>query len=270
MTTPDSPFDEVVRLAHVQALDAAACHASRATADHEARREIDVVQRELDAVTAELQRLRALPELKVGQRARRLARMSRCEAPVAEVPLTATDSNAPRPSITAGAVVVVRNRREPLSALLAMFAEAGVEDLEIVDDASIDPATVGLLDSLDTKVHRMPVTLGAAGPWAYGIMARMLVRQPTFLVVGEALPTASIRDEVVERMLWELDRHHVPIGLPIIDEVGEGLPAMFRLYPQASLFEPEVRPLDPPYVAQQVRAGADRPEERFARIHDAP
>jgi len=261
---PTDRFDDVVAMAHRHALDAATCRSSN---DAGRRQEL---QRRLDAVTAELERLRALPELKVGQRLRHTARTVRGSSgtvqPADAVVATDTIQEAP----TVGAVIVVRNRRVALTTLIDRHLDPSSVSIEVIDDAGSDPATARMLDTLGVPVRRLESPLGSAGPWATGAMAAQLAARPTLLVTGDAVPGPSCPDDVIDRMRWELGR--APgvgaVGLRVAPD-GHGIPPVFRLYRPGTGPGDPVQMLPEPYVGVVLRETPDDPGERFARLHDS-
>lgn len=253
---------QVVDLAHHHALDAIGCRLSN---DVNARHEL---QRQLDAVGAELDRLRSLPELKLGQRARQFGRLlRRCVHHHGVDPVTGEPTNLAAPPAV-GAVVIVRNRCNALMATISMLQRAGIDDIAVIDDASTDPRCMTMLESLDLPVHHLTEPMGWAGPWVTGAMARILSQRPALLICGEAVPKVSCPPDAIDRLLWELNRHPEvgAVGLPIHPvSSGSGIEPAFRLYRPDAGPRAECLELESPYVAEQLRLESDNPSERFAR-----
>ena len=239
----------------------AAAVRQRQTSDAEALADL---QRRLDAVSAELERLRALPELKVGQRLRQLARVGR------STPLPAPPGQAHTPTSVMSAVVVVRNRTAALDAVLAALRDAEVDRIEVIDDASADPSAVAALRASGAMVRRLDTPLGALGPWATGAMAEHLADGPTLLVTGDAAPSPDCPHDVIDRMRWELDRNRDAQAVELrVDGADRAVDAMFRLHRDTGPALDAVV-LPDPYTARVLRSTPDDPAERFARFHDEP
>lgn len=301
----------LIELAHRRALETAElrrelalAHGRLAALAHDAgaRRDLEA---QLAATTAALDRLRALPELRVGQRLRHTARRLRPrgsgppEGPPATVaPGDATATAAPGSTSEVGerptglgypdqpppsAIIVVRDRRRGLGPLLAWLDEHGVERVEIVDDGSTDPATVELLGTLDRPVHRVQAGLGPGAPWALGLVAELSLDEPVLVIDGDTVPAASCPADAPERLRHELQR------APDVDAVALGSARDGRRGPSterpASGREEDtpdfalvrarlphlprrVATLAEPYVARRASwaAGDDDPAERYARL----
>jgi hypothetical protein len=233
----------------------------RQTSDAEALAEL---QRRLDAVSAELERLRALPELKVGQRLRQLARVGKT------TPLPEPPAHAHNPASAMSAVLVVRNRTAAFDAVLSVLRDAEVDRIEVIDDASADPSTVAALRASGLPVRRLAAPLGALGPWAIGAMAEHLADGPTLLVTGDAAPSPDCPHDVIERMRWELDRDRDAQAVELrVDGADRAVDAMFRLHRDTGP-APDAVVLPDPYTAMVLRSTPDDPAERFARFHDEP
>jgi hypothetical protein len=233
----------------------------RQTSDAEALADL---QRQLDAVSAELERLRALPELKVGQRLRQLARVGRNTA------LPETPRHARTPTSAMSAVLVVRNRTAALDAVLAVLRDAQVDRIEVIDDASTNPSTGAALRDSGVVVRRLAAPLGALGAWATGAMAEHLADGPTLLVTGDAAPSPDCPHDVIDRMRWELDRNRDAQAVELrVDGAERAVDAMFRLH-RATGPALDAVVLADPYTARVLHSTPDDPAERFARFHDEP
>jgi len=248
------------------------------------------VEAELAAVSAELDRLRALPELRVGQRLRHLARRGQGAgrtpgrdepdpdmAPSTDPPPDPAAEGLGYPARTATrAIVVVRNRRAGLDRLLAWLGQAGVTRVELVDDASSDPLTRQWLAASGIPVHRVERELGPAAAWALGLVAGPDHVPPTLVVDGDTLPAEDCPDDLVDRLEHELCRDDsLDAVAPDVAEApveAAHAPAMWL-----------VRAVSPP--PHRMRTGRlarpyavkcaswaladDDPNERFARLADA-
>ncbi|MEO1056154.1 MAG: hypothetical protein AAFY28_04490, partial [Actinomycetota bacterium] len=129
------------------------------------------------AAEAELDRLRALPELKVGQRVRQpVAALARRRSDVGAPAAPASTPVVPATAGRATALVLVRNRRHSLPAVVAWLRANGVERIEIVDNATSDPLTLRAIEQSGLAVHRLEEDLGDAAPWAAGALVDQLVR----------------------------------------------------------------------------------------------
>lgn len=184
---------------------------------------------ELAVTSAALERLRALPEVKIGQRMRHIVRSlgpSRSDRRADDLQRVTVDDpgGAPaepaEPAVGAGeapglrypdhpppaAIVVVRDRRQGLLSLLAWLDDHGIERVEIVDDGSTDPATRELLGGLDRPVHRLDADLGAGAPWAIGLVAELSIDEPVLVIDADTVPAPSCPDDAPARMRHELQR----------------------------------------------------------------
>jgi hypothetical protein len=163
-------------LAHTQSVAAAS-----ATAELDELRwqiENDVHLKELRvqlvAVSAELDRLRSIPELRVGQRFRQVSRSVRRSDGGADTneSSAADATDAPEPSFDGStgprnsdlsvptAVISVRNRAQVAANVISQLKALGVEHIFVVDNASSDPAVAEMLARLDCSVTRLDVDLG--------------------------------------------------------------------------------------------------------------
>jgi hypothetical protein len=243
------------------------------------------------AVTSELDRLRAIPELRVGQRLRRLAGPApAADAPVAPVAASnqvggGTDSEPDRaerrgmgyPEPPAPAVVVlVRNRRRGIEPLLAWLAARGVTTVELVDNASSDPATVELLVASSRTVHRVDEDLGELAPWVLGVAPRLLADGHVLFVDGDTVPADGCPDDALARLHHELARHAdadaVDIEPAPAPAGGSDRRPLFRLVRAGTSEHPAAAlAVGDPYAVRCASwdAAADDPDERFARLCDA-
>ena len=243
---------------------------------------------QLDAVTAELDRLRSIPELRAGQRLRHATQSLR--RPAADPSVATSGDQEPEnisvaqvepgfagstelPHVSAPiptAVVTARNRGKALREVVSRLKDLGVIDVFVVDNASSDPAVAQVLDAFDCTIITLDVDLGNDAPWASGVMARQLSLGDVLDVAGSAVPSPECPSDVLDRMVDELRRH------PEVDAVelrenpqppsgGAG----FRLLRQGLRSRPvSVATLHDPYVATAVRSDLSEPSERYARLHD--
>lgn len=279
-----------VDLAHSNALEAVAAAKER----DELRWQIDNdaqlkdLQDQLAAVAAELDRLRSIPELRVGQRFRQVSRsVRRSDAGISvdgssDDSLGATPEPTPESALEGStglihpalpvpvAVLTVRNRGEALLEALSRLRELGIEDLFVVDNASSDPAVARALAELDCSVTRLDADLGSDGPWASGLMARLLFAGNVLDVSGLVVPGAGCPDDVIDRMTDEL-RRQADVDCVQLSENPPTAGALggFRLLRHGLQSRPDrASVLDAPYAAAAIRSEPSDPSERYARLHD--
>ena len=225
-----TPLEQIAEAAHRRAL----ARANERRSGEEVRRlaaELHEATLHLAATEAELQRLRALPELRVGQRVRHLLRRrARDPAPLPRHPSVAAEP-APDPGeVTCGlgyaeppapaAIVVVRNRRRGVQPLLRWLSDHGVDGVEVVDDATSDPSTLELLGSLGQPVHRCDAHLGSVGPWAIGLVAELSATSPVLVIDGDTLPSVECPDDVLARLDHELERDAAADAVELAEGIG--------------------------------------------------
>jgi hypothetical protein len=276
---------EVVRLARENAALRARLGGELAHAEAQVR-----------AVTAELDRLRAIPELRVGQRLRQLAHaVPSGSGGVLSTANPAGDAAAPAatsghaPEAQAGepgmgytdppppaVVVLVRNRRRAIEPLLAWLGERGVTHVELVDNASSDPATVELLAGSDRVVHRVEDDLGTLAPWVLGVAARLLADGPVLFVDGDTMPSDDCPSDALARLHHELARcseaDAVELAAAAAPVGRDDRRPLFQLVRAGTAERPAAAiALVRPYEARCASwdAAADDPDERFARLCDA-
>jgi hypothetical protein len=282
-----TPLEQVAELTHRRALALAIEHGpggqvQRLTAElHDARLQ-------LTATEAELERLRALPELRAGQRVRHLLRRG-AQRPPTPVPSTDRSEQYPSASPIAApdrglgyrepaapaAIVVVRNRRRGLQPLLRWIGDHGVERIELVDDATSDPATLELLESLDLPIHRCDAQLGAVAAWAMGLVAELSTTTPVLVIDADTLPATECPDDVLARLDHELEHDRdvdaVELGVGTHPDAPLRPAPSFRLV-RAGLprLPARVAALTDPYVAVRASwsAASDDPDEAYARWCD--
>lgn len=284
---------QAIELAHRQALLAARCQheldtlrrrAAAVAPSDELRAEVTQLRLELDAITVELERLRRRTEVKVGQLLRRpVTRRPGSDGPVVSAPVvplqqeeraTVHRVTPPVPSPALRAVVVVRNRRWGLERLLNWLERQRVVAVELVDDATADPATLELLGRLPYAVHRTEQPFGILAPWALGVMGRLLANGPVIVADGDAVPGETCPDDAMERMLHELDRRPEVDVIGLSPESAAGLArtsaGIWLVRAGAFSLPREVPPLAAPYSFAWASAhiDPDDPAERFARHHD--
>ncbi len=296
LTQPDQRqesqrIEALVTLAHEHALRAHAAEVELGALRWQQRHDPDAVRlrAELAAVSAELDRLRALPELRVGQRLRHAASALRrtpsepaadrsAVAPVGvdggnRVARDDLDGLGHPPMPAPCAVIVVRNRPASLQLVVAWLEQHDVDAVEVVDNASSDPTLSVLLGALDAPVTRLPVDLGPGAAWASGALARR-TRDTDVLVIdvdgrGVTLPEASCPADVLDRMTHELVRHR---GLDAVElsPSSEQDPGRFRMIRRGLDSVPvAVGRLDPPYRSVTTAGDPREPSERFADLHDS-
>ena len=277
----DDTVGELIDRCHRAAVDAA----TRAP-DVAAANALVQARLELAAESAELERLRRRPEVKLGQLVRgiwhrRPGRVERGPVPADDAHIdrsnTVAESTAPSsapPGTNRAApsgVIVVRNRRAALVELLALLAESGVDRIDIVDNASSDPATLELLAGLGRPVRRFESPIGADEAWASGLMAQHLVDGPTLLIGGDTVPADGCPADVIERMSAELGRRPdaEAVSLPAQGIAPGGRRPRFELVRAGAERRPRVvATLSAPYGCRIAPADADDPAERFASHHD--
>ena len=273
----DDAVADLIDRCHRAAIEAASRTPDVAVADELAR-----TQLELAAASVELERLRQRPEVKLGQLLRvvahRLRTLSRGGAPHADLSPAerhVARAGAPaRPERTGdapAAVIVVRNRRTALAGLLSTLREAGVERIDLVDNATSDPATLELLTELGYPVRRFESPIGADEVWASGLMARHLVTGPTLLIGGDTVPSDGCPSDAIARMSTELARRPEAEGVAV---VGEGVsvdgrrPCLLLVRAGATRRPRVITALPAPYACRIAPADPDDPAERFAAHHD--
>ena len=223
----------------------------------------------------ELERLRSLPELKLGQRVRQpfgvLAR--RRGGGVTPEDVTPEDAGEAAPARgvtgTSAAVVLVRNRRRAIEPTLDWLARLGVDDVAIIDNATSDPLTLNALEDLGVVVHRSEEDLGDAAPWSLGAMARPLLTADVLMVGEDTVPSATAPPDLIDRMRAELrnvpDAGAVDLVAPV---PGDRLAWMRLVRCGAGPSDPTMR-IEQPWV--ELASGAidpDDPQERYARLHE--
>jgi hypothetical protein len=251
---------------------------------------------QLEAVTAELDRLRSIPELRVGQRLRHVAKSigsddSDSSAAIIEdvsPPRTPANQADPTPESAIGssaegltglrypvlavpaAVVTFRNRGEALVEAASRLKALGIENVALVDNASSDPAMAKAVAVLDYAVTRLDVDLGSDAPWASGVMARLLAIGNVLEIAGLAVPGPGCPDDVVDRMTEELRRRPDIDAVELRQDPDSPLrDTTFRLLRQGMRSRPSlVAQLDDPYVAVAIRSDPLKPSEQYARLHD--
>lgn len=284
----ESPrVEAVVALAHEHAQRAHAALAELAAMQWQQLHDPDVarLRAELAAVSAELERLRALPELRVGQRMRHAASVVRRSAaePSPERSAVGADERRPAshvdvralghpPMLPPSAVLVVRNRPASLQLVLDWLDQHGVDDLEIVDNASSDPVLVAHLGVLGAPVTPVPVDLGPGAAWASGVLARCSVERNVLVIdidgQGVTLPDAACPSDVIDRMTHELARR------PDLDAVelsasSERDLGRFRMIRCGLASVPvDVGRLESPYRSVTTAPDPSDPSERYAVLHD--
>jgi hypothetical protein len=302
-------LEQMAECVHRQALGSAALRDEVATLHHRlaagerAAAEVDDLRARLEATDAELDRLRALPELRAGQRLRHTARLGAAGSEIRdggggdavaadsartdpqsldtadrESTVAADTSSEPGlgyPEPRVAAIVVVRNRRAGLGPLLQWLGDHGVERIDIVDDATSDPATLETLAGIGHPVHRLDAALGPLGPWALGLVAEFSLRDPVLVVDADAVPAADCPDDALAHLFHELHRRPavdaVELAAARAPERAAPGPPHFRLV-RARLprLPGEIVTLDAPYTAGRASwdAPVGDPSERFARRAD--
>ena len=243
---------------------------------------------ELAAVSAELERLRALPELRVGQRVRQttsfLRRSAARQPSELAVParVDADGSNSASNS-TAGAlahpplpspsvVLVVRNRPASLQLVLDWLERHDVDDVEIVDNASSDPTLLARFRALDAPVTRVPVDLGPSAAWASGVLSRRNLEGNVLVIdidgQGVTLPDVACPSDVVDRMTHELTRRSDLDAVELSPSSDQDL-GRFRLIRRDLHSAPtNVGRLESPYCSATTIPDLSDPSKRYAALHD--
>lgn len=314
-------LEQMAECVHRQALDAgvlrdevSTLHQRLATGA-QASAEVADLRARLAVTEAELDRLRALPELRAGQRFRHTARLGAAgterrdggerDAAVADLPppdpqdvdtadlestppadgsvgrITDTAPDAPAepglgyPEPRVAAIVLVRNRRGGLGSLLTWLREHGVERIEIVDDATSDPATLEMLAGIGHPVHRLDTALGPLGPWALGLVAELSLRDPVLVVDADTVADADCPDDVLAHLVHELRRRPEVDAVDVAGErapdgAASGPPQIRLVRARLPRLPVEIATLDAPYTARRASwdAAVADPAERFARRAD--
>jgi hypothetical protein len=243
------------------------------------RAELVDAQLQLAAVRAELERLRALPELKAGQRLRR-RRSTPPATPVSTPPAVADDDDRFEVAATGSgaeagvtAVIRVRNRRSGLPGLLDWLVTHGVERVEIVDDGSADPATVQLLDESPYQLHRLEAPVGPNAPFVVGLVAGLVSAGPVLVVDADAAVDDAAPADLLAQMLDQLAAEPGLDAVRLCAEAG-GVPAPEWLLVREGIdhVPTSIGALVVPGTLRSAADGVDPddPAERFARLHDDP
>jgi hypothetical protein len=307
-TLEQTTLEQMAECVHRQALDAAILRDEvstlhrRLAAGERAAVDVADLRARLAVTEAELDRLRALPELRAGQRFRHTARRGAAgtegrdgggrDAAIADLPppdpqdvdtadLDSTSADAPSepglgyPEPRVAAIVVVRNRRGGLESLLTWLGEHGVERIEIVDDATSDPATLEMLAGIGHRVHRLDTSLGPLGPWALGLVAELSLRDPVLVVDADSVPDADCPDDVLAHLVHELRRRPEDDAVDVATErapdgASSGPPQIRLVRARLPRLPVEIVTVDAPYTARRASwdAAVGDPAERFARRAD--
>ena len=222
------------------------------------------------AAEQELDRLRALPELKVGQRVRQpAAALSRRKKSPPTVPAASVEAVVPAETAPVAAFILVRNRRRSLDAMVAWLRAAGISRIEIVDNATSDPLTLNALERSGLRVHRLEEDLGDAAPWAVGALADPLLDGPVVLVGDDTVVTDQAPALLLDRLLALLDEAVDADALDLVSSGRPGRVAWIRAIRRGAGPQGERHTVNEPWVAlASLDADPDDPEERYARMHE--
>ena len=200
-------------------VDHAHAHAVRSV---QLQREVDRLgagDSEIAALQFEVDRLRALPEVRVGHRLRHvvasgIARLRRPKRSAGRGPLTeATSATEWRPPV----VIVVRDRLACLDELVTWLEANKVTEIHLVDNDSSYPPLVSYLDSSPHHVWRLGTKLGHEAPWVIGLVAELSSRGSFVVTDPDVIPDEACPPDVFDHLQRLLDRH------ADVDKVGLGL-----------------------------------------------
>lgn len=281
-------YDALVDRCHLAALEAL-----QPGPDDAVRDELVHARLQLAAVGAELERLQHRPEVKLGEALRRARQRFR---PDDATDATATPDGAADPDATAApdgaaetdfgvsgfawpggaapsAVVVVRNRRWALGALVELLERSRVVSIDLADIDSTDPVTVELLRTSELPVRRLDASIGADDVWTSGLMARHLAAGPTLLIGGDTVVAPGCPTDVVARLATELVRRRDADAVAVAgdgSETGSSRRPFFVLVRAGATRRPRaVVTLPAPYACRIAEPdGGGQAPERFATHHD--
>ena len=200
-------------------VDHAHAHAVRSV---ELQHQVDRLQAgesELAALQFEIDRLRALPEVRVGHRLRHMvargtARLRRPRKSAERgAPTEATSAMEWRPPV----VIIVRDRLGCLDDLVTWLEANEVTEIHLVDNDSSYPPLVSYLDSSPHHVWRLGANLGHEAPWVIGLVAELSSRGSFVVTDPDVIPDEACPPDVFDHLQRLLDRH------VDIDKVGLGL-----------------------------------------------
>ena len=271
--------DAAAQRAHEQALEAERTRHAVGAAGRLGHHSIDGLLGALaDAETRaaasdrELERLRALPELKVGQRLRQplraLDRRRRRDAGTADEHAAGVGLDAPTAERAAVTVVVlVRNRRRSLRPVIDWLRANDVEHVRIVDNGSTDPLTIAALTELDVGVFRTDEDLGDAAPWATGAMAGPLLDGDVLMIGENTVPGPKSPPNVLDTLRRELAAHPHVGAVDAVGSGDDGCVPWIRLVRRGASPAAEVVTVEAPWLVWAA-ADDDEPEERYAQLHE--
>ncbi|MEM8618741.1 MAG: hypothetical protein AAGF73_03375 [Actinomycetota bacterium] len=271
-------LDEAAERAHARALDSARLRRSTDVMRALGARDVgDLVAAVADAearaaaAEQELDRLRALPELKVGQRVRQPAAVfSRRRQSPPPVPAASVEAVVRAEAAPVAALILVRNRRRSLDDMIAWLRAAGIGRIEIVDNATSDPLTLNALERSEVPVHRLEEDLGDAAPWAVGALADPLLDGPVVLVGDDTVITDQAPALLVDHLLALLDAVVDADALDLVSSGPPGRVAWIRVIRRGAGPRGERHTVNEPWVAlASLDADPEDPEERYARMHEA-
>ncbi len=219
------------------------------------------------AAEAELERLRALPELKVGQRLRQpVAALTRRRTAEVATPEPHTARMVPAASPPISALILVRNRRRAIAPLVAWLRAVGIERIEIVDNATSDPLTLRAIEESGLAVHRLDEDLGDAAPWAAGALADPLLDGPVLLIGDDTVPTESAPVEMVDELVAAVGDGD---AVDLIGAQVDGRVPWMRLIGRGASPRGRRQLVAEPWVAlASLDVDPEEPEERYARLHE--
>ncbi len=235
--------------------------------------ELAAVSARLEVTERELERLRQLPELKLGQRLRQpvdaIARRRAATDPPAGVAEGAESRHSHAAAPELAAVALVRNRRRSIEPTLTWLADRGIDDVAVVDNATSDPLTLNALQDLDVVVHRSEEDLGDAAPWALGAMARPLAVADVLIVGEDTVVSASAPPDLIDRLRTEL-LHAPDVGaVDLVAPVDRQPVAWMRMVRRGGAPSARVLRVEQPWIELASDAvDPDEPQERYARLHE--
>lgn len=274
-------YDALVDRCHLAALETL-----QPGPDDAIRDELVHARLELAAVGAELERLQHRPEVKLGEALRRARQRFRpddatnatatADGAIEADGAVETDCGVPGFAWPGGAVpsavVVVRNRRWALDALLELLERSQVVSIDLADIDSTDPVTVELLRTSELPVRRLDASIGADDVWTSGLMARHLAAGPTLLIGGDTVVAPDCPTDVIARLATELDRRRDADAVAVAgdrSETGSSRRPFFVLVRAGATRRPRaVVTLPAPYACRIAEPDGGQAPERFATHHD--
>jgi len=128
--------------------------------------------------------------------------------------------------------VIAYNRLAYLKRLLSWFEAAGLENINIIDNASTYPPLLDYLRASRHVVHRMPRNFGHLVLWASGWFDTITSKQSFLLSDCDILPVDDCPSDVIDYLFEVLERypHFTKVGLSLkIDDLPDCYPLKSRV-----------------------------------------